>query len=353
MSDQRAGLRACKLALIISSSRWAFSGLPGQAGLAFFALNPPDPSAPNQSAPISLPRVRELFSRPDRLAGSDFLRREVSGRMFERLELIRADPAAVLDAGCGEGADLPVLQQRFPQARLIGLDAAPAMLAAARERHAQARTSMGRLLGRLLPRAGGRNGHAARPGQAELLCADFARLPLPAASLGLVWSNLALHWHPQPDRVFAEWHRALANDGLLMFSCFGPDTFRELRHAGWPQVLPFVDMHDLGDMLVHAGFATPVADMEMLTLTYADVDALVADVRALGGNPLQDRRRGLGARLRRQQLQQALEQGRNAEGRFALTVEVIYGHAFKPQPRSTSSGEAIVRFQPRRDSRPK
>lgn len=269
-------------------------------------------------------------------------------RMFERLELIKLAPERVLDAGCGEGADLPVLQQRFQDAQVLGLDGAPAMLARARASQQQASSSMGRLFSRIL----GKGGAQTRPGTPDLLCADFARLPLANASLGLVWSNLALHWHPNPDQVFAEWKRALVTDGLLMFSCFGPDTLIQLRRAhdtrlDLPQVLPFVDMHDLGDMLVQAGFATPVMDMEMLTLTYETPQALLADVRALGGNPLQTRRPGLSPRAARSRVFEALEAARNREGRIELSIELVYGHAFKPRPRTTASGEAIVRFAPR------
>jgi malonyl-CoA O-methyltransferase len=304
--------------------------------------------ASSGSAPISTSRVRSLFSQPARVAGSDFLRREVAQRMFERLELIRLAPQRVLDAGCGEGSDLPVLQQHFEQARILGLDASPAMLGEAQAGQKSASSSMSRLFSRLL----GRGGAQARPGMPDLICGDFSSLPLASASLGLVWSNLALHWHAHPDRVFEEWKRVLAVDGLLMFSCFGPDTFRQLRQAhhaesGVPQVLPFVDMHDLGDMLVHAGFATPVMDMEMLTLTYESADALLADVRALGGNPMSSRSPGLSPKAARTHLLESLELARNGEGRLELSVELVYGHAFRPQPKTTSSGEAIIRFSPR------
>jgi malonyl-CoA O-methyltransferase len=308
------------------------------------------PSGQMASAPISLAHVRALFGRPARIAPSDFLRREIAARMFERLELIRVAPEAIIDAGCGEGADFAVLHQRFPQARLIGIDGSQAMIGEAAARQHRTQSAMNRLLARLLPRGAGGGGSAAP----LLLCGDFARLPLPSTSAGLLWSNLALHWHPRPHEVFAEWRRVLGDEGLLMFSCFGPDTFRELRHARQlartPQVLPFVDMHDFGDMLVDAGFATPVMDMEMLTLTYDTADKMLADVRALGGNPLATRSRGLATRTARDATCQALEAGRNAEGKLTLSIEVIYGHAFRPLARTTSRGESIVHFKPRQQA---
>lgn len=292
------------------------------------------------SAPIDLARVRRLFARPERIAPSDFLRREIAARMHERLALVKIAPRRVLDAGCGPGADLGLLQKDYPAAQIVGIDAAPAMLEAART-PASALKSLNGLLNRLLPAKAG----------VDLLCADFGNLPFAPNSVDLVWSNLALHWHPQPDRVFAEWRRVLRVDGLLMFSNFGPDTLRELRAAfadidDTPHALPFVDMHDFGDQLVEAGFSTPVMDMELITVTYDTAAALLADVRALGGNPLATRARGLVGRAGWGKLLAALEQGRRSDGKLGLTFEVIYGHAFRPAPRATAAGEAIIRFAP-------
>lgn len=300
------------------------------------------PSLPSiRSAPIDLQRVRRLFNVPARSAPSDFLRREIARRMHERLALVKIAPARVLDAGCGSGQDLGLLQKDFPAAHLVGVDAAPAMVDAARA-PASALKALGGMLSKLLPSKSG----------VDLVCGDFANLPVGSNAFDLVWSNLALHWHPQPDRVFAEWRRVLRLDGLLMFSNFGPDTLREVRAAfagldAAPHTLPFVDMHDFGDQLVEAGFSTPVMDMEVITVTYDTVEALLADVRALGGNPLATRRAGLVGRAAWAQVTQAFERQRRPDGKLALTFEVIYGHAFRPAPRVTRAGEAIIRFTPR------
>ncbi len=308
-----------------------------------FALSVSQSNGP-ASGPIDLARVRRLFAHPARIAEADFLRREVAARMHERLNLIRLDPRQILDAGCGTGADLALLQERYDRAQVIGLDAAAPMLADAARMQQDASSVLQRVLRRLVP-AGSKTGVP----DAALLCADFANLPLANASLDLLWSNLALHWHPQPDRVFAEWRRVLRVEGLLMFSCFGPDTFKELRAAfavldGHPHALDFVDMHDFGDMLVDVGFSTPVMDMETITITYDSTDKLLSDVRAWGGNPLSTRRRGLIGRKAWLRVLEALEAGRGPDGRLQLTCEVVYGHAFRPAPRTTSSGEAIIRF---------
>ncbi|MGN6702680.1 MAG: methyltransferase domain-containing protein [Burkholderiaceae bacterium] len=295
------------------------------------------------SAPIDLRTVRALFRDPGRIADSAFLRQDIGARMRERMELIKLAPQSLLDAGCGPGSDFAALQAFYPEARVVGLDASPTMLAAASREQAATKTALRRILHAWLPRAG------IEPSAPLLVCGDFAALPLRAAAVDLLWSNLALHWHPRPDQVFGEWHRVIRTDGLLMFSCFGPDTFKELRAAfagidAAPHTLPFVDMHDLGDMLVHAGFATPVMDMEIVTVTYESADRLLAEARAWGGNPLADRRRSLIGRKAWARIRDALEGMRRDDGRIPLTCEVVYGHAFRPAPSRTAEGETIIRF---------
>lgn len=265
--------------------------------------------------------------------------------MHERLGLVKIQPQRVLDLGCGEGADFAALQELYPEAHMLGIDASLPLLTAGRAGQSAAATSMNRLLNRLLPRKNGAR-HESRSAQ---VCGDFSQLPLKAGSADLIWSNLAVHWHPQPDLVFADWRRVLRVDGLLMFSCFGPDTFKEIR-AAFARVdesahtLNFVDMHDLGDMLVNSGFSTPVMDMETITVTYESTDKLLTDVRAWGGNPLLTRRRGLLGRDGWTRMLHALDTFRRPDGKIPLTFEVVYGHAFRPAPTKTADGEAIIRF---------
>jgi len=264
--------------------------------------------------------------------------------MHERLSLIKIAPRRILDAGCGEGADLPNLQKRFSAAQVIGADVSLQMLIEASVRYNVPGQRAGRLFGKWL--AGRDN-----PGFG-LVCSDFAKLPFMAGSMDVLWSNLALHWHPRPDLVFAEWLRVLQIDGLLMFSCFGPDTLQELRSAfapvdSHPHVLPFFEMHDLGDMMVAAGFSSPVLDREVINVTYDNVDKLLADVRAFGGNALTNRRRGLLGKHALKRIEQSFMERKGADGRFSLTFEIIYGHAFRSAPTVTGNGEAIVRFRPR------
>lgn len=294
--------------------------------------------------------VRRIFDRRAATFGDvAFLAREIAQRMRERLDYIKLRPTRMLDAGCGLGDDLPELRERFPEAPLVGVDLSYSMLARALPQ-AGADAGWRRLLPAALQRSLGVRGP-------RLAQADFAALPFAPGAFDFIWSNLALHWHSRPDLVFPEWQRVLEPNGLLMFSTLGPDTLRELRGAyaeieaahglpGRAHVIDFVDMHDLGDMLVESGFEIPVMDQETLTITYKSPQSLLADVRRWGAFPhARDTVGPVRARRLHAALLEALEARRRADGTIALTFEVIYGHAWKAVPRQTADGHAIVRVQ--------
>jgi malonyl-CoA O-methyltransferase len=172
-------------------------------------------------------------------------------------------------------------------------------------------------------------------------------LEVSAASADLLWANMVLHGVVDPQREMSAWHRALSVDGFLMFSSLGPGSLRGLVQVyddlGWPSPLaPFVDMHDLGDMLVQAGFADPVMDQETLRLTWPSAEALLLELRALGGNVGLQRAAGLRTPRWRVHLLDALGALADSNGRLALDFELVYGHAFKPAPRLRLAEEATV-----------
>jgi malonyl-CoA O-methyltransferase len=261
------------------------------------------------------------------------LQQEVCRRMLARLAYIKHRPAAILDAGSGTGNVAAALRARYPEAALYALDIALAMV-----RRACARAPWWRrLLGRgVLP-----------------VCGDIERMPLRDAAVGMVWSNLALQWVNDAPRAFAEFRRVLAPGGLLMFSTFGPDTLQELRAAyqgidRYTHVNRFIDMHDLGDMLVHGGFADPVMDMEYVTLTYSDVPALMRDLKAFGAHTVTaGRRPGMTARATLAAVERNYEALRR-DGRLPATFEVIYGHAWVPEAPRRTSAEQVVRWHGKR-----
>ena len=263
--------------------------------------------------------------------GAAVLQREVGARLLAHLEPIRIAPKRILDLGCGTGAHLEALRRRYPAAQVVGIDFSAAMLARARMRAPWWRRVARR--GPLVVRG------------------DAERLPIASAGADLAFSNLALHWC-DPQAFFAEASRALSAGGLLLFSTFGPDTLKEMRGAfesvdAFPHVHGFIDMHDLGDALVHAGFADPVMEMEALTVEYADLDALVRDLRRTGGsNSLAGRPRGLMTPARWRRVAERYESHRRG-GALPATCEVVYGHAWKAAPRKLADGRQVIGFTAR------
>jgi len=259
--------------------------------------------------------------------------------MAERLDWIRQAPTSWIDWSplLGGLQAHRSVAQRYPQAAawLAGEQVAAALAALAPP--AQAPWAFWRR------RAGPSAAAAARAWDGQ------------APGAGLLWANMALHLVPDPQAQLAHWRDMLAVDGFLMFSCLGPDTGLELRalyaQLGWPAPAPpWVDMHDLGDMLVQAGMAEPVMDMERFTLTYATAERLLQDLRETGRNFSAQRPATLRGRRHRQALLAAIERHwpRTPDGQLGFTVEVIYGHAFRPLPRvplaaATTVSEAEMR----------
>ncbi len=277
--------------------------------------------------------VRRQFARRAARGGvPEFLLREVERRLLEHLDLVRIDPGAIVDVGCGRGPGLLALRQRYPRAALAGIDVVEGMVRAARSSLAPPRGILARLM---------RDRTSAAPG---LVVADMMQLPLAPSSCDLVWSNLALHWCAQPQEAIGQWHQVLRPGGLAMFSVFGVDTLTQLRAAG-ATLMPFPDMHDLGDALVHAGFADPVMDMERIDLRYASAGALLDEVRELGGNALRSRFRGLRGGRRRRQWEERIGADAGADGRITLSFEIIYGHAWVPAAKRRADGAVPISFR--------
>ena len=251
--------------------------------------------------------------------------------MLERLDYVKIEPRRVLDLGCGTGGGLTALAERYRKAQLVGADLSEAMLRQAQGERSALRWLMPFLRGNATP----------------LVAADAGALPFQRASFGLLWSNLMLQWASDPVAIFAEMHRVLDIGGLLMFSSLGPDTLKELRACfsdGHAHTLPFIDMHDYGDMLMECGFSDPVMDVETLTVTYAGVDELFRDLRKNGAaNAVPGRRQGLVGRGEWRAVCDAYEQFRT-DGRLPASLEVVYGHAWKAEPRVIEDGRAIIRF---------
>lgn len=260
-----------------------------------------------------------------------WLNAQLAARMAERLAWIKLDVQHVLQWQAAWGGGDEALRARYPKAQHTWV-----------EDEGFARAASALQVPWWKPWQGPR---------ATLLRPEA----VPPAQAQLVWAAHGLHAVTHLRARLAQWHAALAVDGFVLFSCWGPDSLVELRRMyaaeGWGPVTPsWVDLHDLGDLLVETGFAEPVMDQERLTLTWADADVLWADLAALGGNVHAQRFAGCRSRHWRAAWRTAAERHlRQADGRLALTLEFVVGHAIKPAPRLSVAPETRVSLDRLRD----
>ena len=251
-----------------------------------------------------------------RAGQTPWLNELLAARMAERLQWIKAEVREALLWQGLHGGGLAALQTRYPQARLRAVEQQALPLLESRRRFWQRRDWV-------------------QPAQ------------LQPGGVQLIWASQLLHASEQPRQLMARWLELLAVDGFVMFSAFGPDSFIELRRLyareGFGELAPqWIDLHDLGDMLVETGFAEPVMDQERIQLSWADGEALWRDLAAIGGNLHRARFAGLRTPRWRARWLQAVEGLRGADGRLQLTLEFVCGHAIKPVPRLPVTAETRV-----------
>ncbi len=304
---------------------------PGQ-----FSSRPADQSAPGKSSQkFDKARVRRAFDRAaDSYEQFAVLQNEVCKRLLEKLEIVKINPRYILDAGAGTGSAIPTLFKRYKKAQLVALDLSENMLNKSRQH------------GNFL-----RSHH--------LVCADIEKLPFADNVFDLVFSSLSLQWCNDLNSALLEAKRVLKPGGLYVFSTFGPDTLKELR-SSWAavdnvnHVNQFIDMHDIGDALLFDGFAEPVMEAEVLTVTYNSVNEIMLDLKAIGANVTASNvtarrsRTGLGGKAALQNLRQSYERFRQ-NNLLPASYEIIYGHAWKPvlaEAQKQQTKQQFVDFKP-------
>lgn len=257
---------------------------------------------------------------PDRLLLNKVLQRPLSpealtvfdgivDQLHERLALLKNPPQRIMDLGAGDGRHLQILRKQYPHATVVGVD-----------------LSLQRLKRSLINQRFWQK----RP---LLACVDASEaLPFAKDSFELIVSNMLLPWIFEPAALMAEINRVLITDGVLFLSTAGPDTLIELRRA-WAEVddclhvNAFMDMHDVGDLMLKAGITDPVMDTQRLTLTYSSLDSLLSELIGLGLiNVLNGRRKGLTAASVKRRL--AKHYPLNDQGGVSATLELVIAHGW-------------------------
>ncbi|MFT3856081.1 MAG: biotin synthase [Aquabacterium sp.] len=300
---------------------------------------------PPQKAPTDVPAcapaaaaLRHQLGRLARLPEPPWLHQEAARRLAAKLAPIRLSPSDWIDWSAHLGAGSELVQAQYPEARRWAVEPHEAL----RERSLQRLAALAPRSWRTLWRK-----EAPQVWSAQ----DLAQAPWRPEGVQMLWANMTLHAAADLPGLMAAWFREMAMGGFLMCSGLGPDTARELRdlyrELGWRlPTIDFIDMHDLGDELVQAGFADPVMDMETLTLTWATPQAMLTELRTWGGNVASGRFEGLRTPRWRQRLEGVLaERLSRPDGRLGLTVELVYGHALKPEPRPKVAPETRVSLE--------
>lgn len=264
---------------------------------------------------INKQRLRDDFSH----AASSYdaaavVQHEICDRTLERVDMLKLQPASILDIGTGTGRSLKGLQSRFPTSSIIACDIALPMLMQCRQHQPGIHAN-------------------------QLVCSDAEQLPFADGSVDLIFSTSTFQWCTDLIQLLSECQRVLCLNGVLIFSTFGPDTLLQLRNS-WAQVdncehvHEFIDMHHIGDMLLATQFADPVVDMEMIDIQYQSLRKLLQDLKDTGSRgkfntSVSNYSLGLMSKEKYQCLVQAYEQYRQENGSLPVSYEVIYGYARK------------------------
>ena len=258
------------------------------------------------------------------------LQQVIGDRLLDSLDAIRLSPGCILDLGSGTGRASGRLSGRYKTARILELDIAQNMLIKSRENN--------------------------ELDKQERICADAENLPLADDSTDFVFSNLMFQWVSDLDRAFAEIYRTLQPGGLVLFSTFGPDSLQELRNSwarvdDYVHVNAFMDMHDVGDALVRAGFAEPVMETEKFTLVYGSGLDLMRELKMLGaGNVNAGRQRSVTGKGKFRAMLAEYDRRYGKDG-LPATFEAVYGHAWVPEKKhgrreTTEPGAYPLTFRP-------
>lgn len=249
---------------------------------------------------------------------------EIGIRLLHRLQYLKINPRYILDLGCGPGNFSKELALLYPNAQIIGLDLAPAMLKEARKKQGWLR-------------------------KWSLVSADMMHIPFATGLFDLIFANQVIHWGNPLEQLFRELNRVMNVNGCFMFTTLGPGTFKELKDSwalanSYAHINHFADMHDVGDMLLGEYFVDPVMDMELLEVHYDSVLKLVGALKGQGVKNINPgRNKGLTGKESWRIFNEQYQQFCTPTGKYPLSYEVVYGHAWKGERQKTNHGvEAFI-----------
>lgn len=251
------------------------------------------------------------------------MQQESGTQLIERLDYLKINPEYILDLGSGCGQFTEQLKKKYPKAVVIGVDIAHHMLLVSKKKQ-----------------------HFWK--KWPVVNADMNALPFADGVFDLVFSNQVIHWADSIPQLFKELNRVMRVNGCLMFSSLGPDTFKELSAAwslvdSYAHINPFLDMHDIGDSLLHEQFVDPVMDMDQLTVHYDSLKLALTSLKQQGVRNINPKRRpGLTGKKTWTQFCAAYESFKTTENKYPISYEIVYGHAWKGEKKGLKNKETSV-----------
>jgi malonyl-CoA O-methyltransferase len=247
------------------------------------------------------------YLKPNQQAFWQWLRSELSERMSQNLPFIKMSPKEILLFGGFDEKVENFFLKTYPDAKLWSDSTQPSSW-----------------LQNLNPWKS--------QGAQNFNFADFQE-----GFLDLIWAGpLCVDLEKFPE-FFNQTNRLLKKQGLMMFNYLGPDTARQYRSVLKQTGNIGPDMHDIGDMLIQAGFADPVMNMEYIHLEYDNISLLMRDLLGMGLLSAEE--------FQSSACKENIEKLDSNGGTLQLTLEVVYGHAWKvdrkPKGVSTISVESI------------
>ncbi|HEY5160231.1 MAG TPA: malonyl-ACP O-methyltransferase BioC [Gaiellaceae bacterium] len=183
------------------------------------------------------------------------VQRGMAKRLVERIE---REPSSILDLGCGTGYLTELLSKRFPQAQIVAVDFAPAMIERARKRV---------------------------PGARFLIC-DIEELEPEPGSYDLIASNATVQWLTEPEQTLARLVDSLSAAGEMQLATFGPRTFWELDQVlgelGCERGLDLPPAQKWETLLAGAGISRIRAHSCEERFSYPDCAAFLRSVKSSG-----------------------------------------------------------------------
>jgi NADH dehydrogenase [ubiquinone] 1 alpha subcomplex assembly factor 5 len=242
---------------------------------------------------------------------------EIASRLTERLEDLKRDFHHILDLGAGTGLVADKIKESNPKSNIYALDFSEKLLQQSQH--------------------------------INVIANAEGALPYADETFDLVISNMLLPFINDIPKVLHIAGKSLKKDGLFLASTLGLESFKEFRESfqqaglGDGHVFPLPDVKSVGAALQRLGYALPVVDRDIITISYPNLSSIYKELKNLGARNINLKRsKALTGKNKWRKMEHYYQEHFSLEdGSLQLTLEVIYLHGFRPhasQPKALKPG---------------